>query len=105
MFALPWTRRSAPPARPARRYRPLVEALEDRHVPSTFFQATNLVADQPGAATVTDPNLVNGWGIAVAPSGNFWVSSNGKDVSTLYNGDVGGKPINIASLVVSIPGG
>ncbi|HEY2985598.1 MAG TPA: TIGR03118 family protein, partial [Jatrophihabitantaceae bacterium] len=35
----------------------------------------------------------------------IWVSDNGADVATLYNGDVNGSPVNVLGLVVSIPGG
>ena len=30
-----------------------------------FFHQTNLVSDQPGVALITDPNLVNPWGISM----------------------------------------
>lgn len=92
--------------RPAgRRWRPQLESLEGRCVLATSYIATNLVSDQEGIATVEDPNLVNAWGIAVNPNGAFWVSSNEKDISTLYQGDIGGLPLTKNSLEVSIPGG
>jgi uncharacterized protein (TIGR03118 family) len=65
----------------------------------------NLVSDQPGVATLTDPNLVNAWGMSRGPNSPVWVSDNGADVSTLYRGDVPGSPVSIVPLVVSIPGG
>jgi uncharacterized protein (TIGR03118 family) len=51
------------------------------------YQQTNLVANtnQPGASTV-DPNLVNPWGIARSSTGPWWISDEGKGVSTIYNG-------------------
>jgi uncharacterized protein (TIGR03118 family) len=89
------------------RARLTVEALETRWVPSaTAFQVTNLVSDIPGTAQITDPNLVNPWGIALSPtSGPFWVADNGSDVATLYGGDTNGSPISAKSLVVNIPDG
>jgi uncharacterized protein (TIGR03118 family) len=80
--------------------------LETRWVPSTNFVATDLVSDQPGQAAITDPNLVNAWGIAVNtnPNGAFWVSSNEKNLATLYTGDVNGKPLSKPTLEVTIPG-
>jgi uncharacterized protein (TIGR03118 family) len=70
------------------------------------YLQVNLVSDQPGRALITDPNLVNPWGISLSPtSGAFWVSDNGADVSTLYAGGVAGSPLNKVGLVVSIPGG
>jgi uncharacterized protein (TIGR03118 family) len=49
-------------------------------------------------AAVTDPNLVNPWGISSSPTSPFWVSDNGQGVTTLYN--TAGTPL---SLVVTIP--
>ena len=46
----------------------------------------DLVSDQPGMADVTDPNLVNPWGVSFSATGAFWVSNTGKGNSTLYNG-------------------
>jgi len=50
------------------------------------FQQVNLVANNSSyGATTVDPNLLNGWGIAFAPSGPAWVSSNGAGLSNIYN--------------------
>jgi uncharacterized protein (TIGR03118 family) len=68
---------------------------------SAFVHQTNLVSNQPGVALHTDPNLVNGWGLASSSSSPIWVSDNGADVSTLYNGSTG----QAVPLVVSIAGG
>jgi uncharacterized protein (TIGR03118 family) len=77
--------------------------LEDRCLLSTGFIQTNLVSDTPGLAQVTDPNLVNPWGIAASPGGPFWVADNNAGVSTLYSGTT--QPQSSAdSLVVGIPG-
>ncbi len=46
----------------------------------------NLVSDVAGQADVTDPNLVNPWGVSFSATGPFWVSNQGKGNSTLYNG-------------------
>jgi len=72
--------------------------------PGGYLQE-NLVSDQPGVATLTDPNLVNAWGMSHGPNTPLWVSDNGADVSTLYRGDIPGTPVSIVPLVVSIPGG
>lgn len=50
------------------------------------YKQTNLVADQPGHALATDPNLINPWGAAFFPGGAFWISDNGNGLSTLYTG-------------------
>jgi len=58
----------------------------------------NLVADIAGQADVTDPNLVNPWGVSFSGTGAFWVSNQGKGNSTLYNGSG-----IITPLVVPVP--
>ena len=97
-----WWRR---PAKPLVRKscRPHVEELEPRTVLSTSFLTTNLVANTPGLAPVTDPHLINPWGIALNPStGAFWVADDGSGVSTLY--DDTGQPFPPgAPLIVTIP--
>jgi uncharacterized protein (TIGR03118 family) len=60
----------------------------------------NLVSDIPGMADFVDSNLVNPWGMSFSATSPFWVSDNGKGVTTLYNGI--GQP---QSLVVTIPPG
>lgn len=62
------------------------------------FVQTNLVSDGAVPAAVTDPNLVDPWGVSASPTGPFWVSDNGTGVSTLYNGAG-----TIEPLVVTIP--
>ncbi len=50
------------------------------------YQQINLVADVDGyGAAIIDPNLVNAWGIAIAPSGPLWISANHTGLSTIYN--------------------
>src|SRR5690348_16350435 len=58
----------------------------------------NLVSDVPGTADVTDPNLVNPWGISISATSPFWTSNQGKGNSTLYNGSG-----TITPLVVVVP--
>ena len=52
----------------------------------TRFTQTNLVSDGAVPAAVTDPNLVNPWGLAAGPTSPWWVNDNGTGLSTLYNG-------------------
>jgi uncharacterized protein (TIGR03118 family) len=59
----------------------------------------NLVADQPGVADHTDPNLVNPWGNAFSATIRFWVGNNGSSTSTLYDGSGTPNP----SIIVQIP--
>jgi uncharacterized protein (TIGR03118 family) len=69
------------------------------------FRQRDLVSDIPGRAQITDPDLVNPWGLAAGPTTPLWAADNGTDVSTLYSGGVNGSPPVKAPLVVSIPGG
>jgi uncharacterized protein (TIGR03118 family) len=75
------------------------------HDEHTTFTAVNLVSDQPGKAMLTDPNLVNAWGLSHGPNTPIWASDNGTDVTTLYRGAVGGSPVAGPVLTVGIPGG
>ena len=69
------------------------------------YQVRNLVSDVPGLAQVTDPHLVNPWGVSFSGTSPLWVSDNEKDVATLYAGGVHGGTQTINPLVVNIPGG
>jgi uncharacterized protein (TIGR03118 family) len=48
------------------------------------FKQTDLVSDINGLAPVTDPNLVNPWGVSNLPGSPFWVSNQFTGTSTLY---------------------
>src|SRR6476659_7140142 len=69
---------------------------------ATSFEQTNLVSDLPGLAANTDPNLVNPWGMATNAGSLFWVSDQGANVATLYNGAGAPQPPG-QPLVVSTP--
>jgi uncharacterized protein (TIGR03118 family) len=73
-------------SRPQHREQFLVERLEDRFLLSGGFTRVNLVSDIPGQARVTDPNLVNPWGMAFSPTGPFWLADNGSGFSTILDG-------------------
>jgi uncharacterized protein (TIGR03118 family) len=73
--------------------------------PGNSYHQTNLVSDLPGMAQLTDPDLVNPWGLAASPTSPVWVANNGTGKATLYRGFVDGSPIAKVPLVVSIPGG
>jgi uncharacterized protein (TIGR03118 family) len=65
-----------------------------------LYRVHNLWSDVPGLAAGTDPDLVNGWGIAASGGSPWWVSDNGTSKSTLYNGTTGAK----VARVVTVPG-
>jgi uncharacterized protein (TIGR03118 family) len=62
------------------------------------YTQTNLVSNTAGAAPVTDPQLINPWGISRGSGSPWWVSDNATGFSTLYNG-----PGAKQSLIVTIP--
>src|SRR6516162_8330556 len=85
-------------------FRPAVTPLEDRCLLSANVLQTNLVSDLPGVAAVTDPNLVNPWGISESAGSPFWISDNNAGVSSLYNvPGANNTAVSINPLVVSIP--
>jgi uncharacterized protein (TIGR03118 family) len=51
---------------------------------ATGYLVRNLISDQPGVADLTDPNLVNGWGIAISAASPFWICDGGTGLSTVY---------------------
>lgn len=51
------------------------------------FAQVNLVSNLSTVGAVTvDPNLVNPWGLAFSGTSPFWVSNEGSNTATLYNG-------------------
>ena len=54
-----------------------------------LYSVRNLQSDVPGKAEMTDPDLVNGWGISHSSTSPWWVSDEGTNKSTLYNGNTG----------------
>ncbi|MBO0884341.1 MAG: TIGR03118 family protein [Mycobacterium sp.] len=74
-----------------------------RHAPT--FKEVDRVSDQPGRAQLTDPALVNAWGLALGPTTPLWVADNGTDQATVYAGGVGRAPVTKVPLNVAIPGG
>jgi uncharacterized protein (TIGR03118 family) len=62
------------------------------------YTQVNLVSNTSGAAPVTDPTLINPWGLSRSSSSPWWISNNGTGLSTLFNG-AGVKN----SLIVTIP--
>jgi len=72
----------------------MLQAQQSQH-----YKQTNLISNIPGMAAATDQNLVNPWGISRSSGSPWWVSDNGKGVSTLYTGTG-----SAVQLVVTIPG-
>jgi hypothetical protein len=55
-----------------------------RHAEADDFVQTNLVSDIPGLAALTDPALLNPWGISHTDTSPIWVSNQGTGTATLY---------------------
>lgn len=72
-------------------------------MPGTYT-VHKLSSNVPGAATHTDPDLVNGWGITLPPTGPWWVSDNGTDKTTLYSAN-GTKQSLVVNIVNGAPTG
>jgi len=65
--------------------------------PSGVFGMTGLVSNGAVMGTVNDPNLVNPWGVALAPGIPVWVTNNETQTATAYD------PAGNLQLTVSLP--
>jgi uncharacterized protein (TIGR03118 family) len=59
--------------------------LGTRHPLAQNYVQTDLVSDIPGLADITDPELVNSWGVSESGTSPFWISNQGTNTSTLYS--------------------
>jgi uncharacterized protein (TIGR03118 family) len=80
-------------------------AAAQAHGNGNVYKKRNLVSDIEGVARITDPHLVNPWGLSAGPTSPLWVADNHSNVSTLYSGGVRGSVPVIVPLVVDITGG
>jgi len=53
-------------------------------VTAQFYQQVNLASDIAGMGTITDPMLINPWGVAFSAMGPFWISNQGTNTSSIY---------------------
>ena len=54
------------------------------HAQVADFVQVNLVSDIPGLATLTEPKLVNPWGVSHSTTSPFWTSNQGTSTTTLF---------------------
>jgi uncharacterized protein (TIGR03118 family) len=54
------------------------------HAQVADFVQVNLVSDIPGLATITEPELVNPWGVSHTTTSPFWTSNQGTSTATLF---------------------
>ncbi len=72
--------------------------------PKNSYQATILAGNEADEGFhTTDPLLQNSWGLAASSSGPWWVTNNGSNSSTLYNG--AGDKLPLEVLVPGAPTG
>jgi uncharacterized protein (TIGR03118 family) len=73
---------------------------------ASTFSLTDLVANAAGGTAMTiDPNLIDPWGLSIAAgSAPAWVSNNGTQTSTLYDGNGVAQPPG-APLIVTFAAG
>jgi uncharacterized protein (TIGR03118 family) len=81
-----------------------VASAQTTAVTTNVYVQHNLVSNVPGLADVTDPNLIDPWGMSFSATSPFWVSNHGKGNTTVYtNSSTTG--ITISSTMVTIPPG
>jgi uncharacterized protein (TIGR03118 family) len=68
---------------------------------ATGYLVRNLISDQAGVADLTDPNLVNGWGIAISAASPFWICDGGTGLSTVYTASA--SAFSISATKAAIP--
>src|SRR5438270_2453331 len=73
--------------------------------PGSSYLQTNIVSDVKGTARVTDPKLINPWGIVSGADTPFWIADNSAGVSTLYTGAGTSFPGAPASVAIPAPAG
>jgi uncharacterized protein (TIGR03118 family) len=79
-------------------------AGNDHQAAGPGIARVDLISDVAGRAPVTDPNVVNAWGLALSATSPLWIANNGTDTSTLAAGGVGGAPPTLPALVVATAG-
>src|SRR5579859_3853404 len=56
--------------------------------PVPGYEQINLVSDTAGYGSARiDANLLNAWGIAISPSGIFWIAANHSGTGIIYDGN------------------
>ncbi len=73
--------------------------------PANVYVQHNLVSSVPGLADVTDPNLIDPWGMSFSGTSPFWVSNHGKGNTTIYSNASSSAIPTISTTVVTIPAG
>ncbi len=48
------------------------------------YTETKMISNEPGVAPITDPNLIDPWGVAFSATSPLWVSNQGSGTATVY---------------------
>lgn len=71
--------------------------------PTPTFIETPLISDGSTPAAMTDPNLLNPWGISYGPTAPFWISDNATGLTSINS--VTGATVTVNTIpAVTIPG-
>jgi uncharacterized protein (TIGR03118 family) len=65
------------------------------------YTETNLVSNELGVAPITDPNLIDPWGVAFSGTSPLWVSNQGSGTATVYK--ITGTTSSANQLTESVP--
>jgi uncharacterized protein (TIGR03118 family) len=82
-----------------------IAAAYAQTTPANVYVQHNLVSNVPGLADVTDPNLIDPWGMSFSGTSPFWVSNHGKGNTTIYSNASSSALPTISTTVVTIPAG
>jgi uncharacterized protein (TIGR03118 family) len=80
---------------------PAVATPAASHAPGGSYAERVVVSDHSVSGAVTDPKLVNPWGIAFGPTTPLWVSNQGTSTSTIYTTNTG--PAQVPLIVSTQP--
>src|ERR1041385_2720468 len=64
---------------------PVTASSQPTNDNSQFYLQHNYISDGFVPADLTDPNLINAWGLVSGPTTPWWISDNGSGDTTLYN--------------------
>ena len=64
------------------------------------YTETNLISNEPGVAPITDPNLIDPWGLSFSATSPLWVSNQGSGTATVY--PITGTSSSVAALTVGV---
>ena len=56
-----------------------------RPADAQYYSQDNLVSDGFVPAAITNPNLINSWGLASGPTTPWWISDNNAGTASIYN--------------------